>query len=94
MSYDSEGLKKEFPTPISWNTGHVDSPKLQDFLRFGYLTELCGAILNDEIGEPYKTLALIVIPPSAMIATMIVRADEIERNNQAGLLTGGRPFNG
>jgi hypothetical protein len=85
VSYAIETLMKEFPAAVAARPNSAESPKLPDFLEHGYLTDLCRAVLDDQIPEPYKTLALIAIPPSAMIATMIVRADEIEQGHQNAL---------
>jgi hypothetical protein len=76
VKYNTPALVTAFPNAKAHTPYSPENPALHDFLRHGYLTDLCAAILDDELPEPYKTLALAVVPPAAMIAVMCARGME------------------
>lgn len=82
-AYNVEAFLKEWQA-IENKTGQINvtnpesasNPTLRDFLKHGYLTGLCHAILDDQLPEPWKTIALVRVPAVAMAAVIGVRMEQ------------------
>lgn len=77
--YDVEALMKKYPTDklVPENPHSEANPQLREFLAFGYCSELCRALLDQAVPEPYASIALVRVPVAGMMAAAMNKAVEM-----------------